>query len=271
MRRIFVLCLLCLISFLSFSQKMIDLEKAKFSSDSTFVILENNDTVFLIPQINAGFNGGQNGWNQWVQSNINKSVVANNGAPIGSYMVHSLFIVEKDGSINDIEITNDPGYGTAQELIRVLKNSPKWDPAKKNGRSVKCIRALNIPFFVNEKWDDSDFIKAVANDSAFKDVEIQAEFPGGTDGWEKYLRKNLNSFVALDNNAPNGIYTVEVTFIVDKDGNITDVKALTTPGYGTTEEVIRVIKNGPKWRPGIQNGKIVKSWRTQKVSFSVMK
>ena len=52
-----------------------------------------------------------------------------------------------------------------------------------------------------------------------------------------------------------GTYTTIVIFIVDKEGNISDVKALTAHGFGMEEEVIRVIKNGPKWIPAIQNGR----------------
>jgi protein TonB len=51
--------------------------------------------------------------------------------------VISEFIVEKDGTITAIEIIQDPGYGSGEECIRVLKKSPKWNPGKKNGISVR--------------------------------------------------------------------------------------------------------------------------------------
>jgi protein TonB len=60
-----------------------------------------------------------------------------------------------------------------------------------------------------------------------------------------------------------------VQFIVDKQGNISDVKALTNHGYGMEEEAIRAIKRGPKWTPAIQNGRNVNAYRKQPITFVV--
>jgi periplasmic protein TonB len=60
-----------------------------------------------------------------------------------------------------------------------------------------------------------------------------------------------------------------VRFIVDKKGNISNVSAETNLGYGMEKEVIRVIKKGPKWIPAIQNGKVVKAYRRQPITFLV--
>jgi len=100
-------------------------------------------------------------------------------------------------------------------------------------------------------------------------VEVQAYFPGGDIGWRNFLMQNLNTDVPGKHHAPKGRYTVKVTFIVDKDGTVSDVTTPIDPGYGTGEEVIRVLKKSPKWNPGSQNGKVVKSWRNQSISFVV--
>lgn len=60
-----------------------------------------------------------------------------------------------------------------------------------------------------------------------------------------------------------------VTFIVDKDGKVSDVKAENDPGYGTKEEAIRVIKKGPNWIPANQNGKLVVYRHKQAITFRV--
>lgn len=98
-------------------------------------------------------------------------------------------------------------------------------------------------------------------------VEIEAEFPGGLSAWSRFLHKHLNSNTPMDNGAPPGSYTVMVQFIVDKEGNISDVKALTNHGYGMEEEAIRVIKRGPQWTPAVQNGRHVNAYRKQPVTF----
>jgi protein TonB len=103
----------------------------------------------------------------------------------------------------------------------------------------------------------------------FDKVEIEASFPGGDAKWRQYLERNCNGQVATDNGAPEGTYTTVVQFVVDKEGNISDVRALTNHGYGMEEEAMRAIKKGPKWNPAIQNGRQVKAYRKQPITFAV--
>jgi len=115
---------------------------------------------------------------------------------------------------------------------------------------------------VEEKKDDDE-------NKIFDKVEIEASFPGGDSKWRQYLERNANGQVATDNGAPEGTYTTVVQFVVDKEGNISDVKALTNHGYGMEEEAMRVIKKGPKWNPAVQNGRQVKAYRKQPITFQV--
>lgn len=103
----------------------------------------------------------------------------------------------------------------------------------------------------------------------FDKVEIEAGFPGGEAKWRQYLERNANAQVAADNGAPEGTYTCIVQFVVDKEGNISDVRALTSHGYGIEEEAMRVIRKGPRWTPAIQNGRNVKAYRKQPITFVV--
>jgi len=106
-------------------------------------------------------------------------------------------------------------------------------------------------------------------DQTFTKVEVEASFPGGEGQWRRFLERNLNASAPVDNGAPPGSYTVQVQFIVDKEGNVSDVKALTNHGYGMEEEAVRVIKRGPKWTPAIQNGRQVRAYRKQPITFVV--
>jgi protein TonB len=56
---------------------------------------------------------------------------------------------------------------------------------------------------------------------------------------------------------------------VDKEGNVSKVNAVNNPGYGAKEEAERLIKKGPKWKPAIQNGKIVSTEVNQSITFNV--
>lgn len=104
----------------------------------------------------------------------------------------------------------------------------------------------------------------------FDKVEIEASFAGGEQGWRDYLIKNLNANTPVDNGAPGGTYTVWVQFIVDKDGKTSDFKALTKHGYGMETEVIRILRKCPLWTPAEQEGRKVKAYRKQPVTFMVI-
>lgn len=106
-------------------------------------------------------------------------------------------------------------------------------------------------------------------DSTFSKVEVEAEFPGGASAWRNYLQKNLNADIPNKKKAPAGTYMIVVKFIVDKKGKISEVKAETNHGYGMEKEVVRVIKKGPNWTPAMQNGKVVRAYRRQPVTFVV--
>jgi len=97
-------------------------------------------------------------------------------------------------------------------------------------------------------------------------VHVQAKYAGN---WEKFLLRHLNAEVPIDNGAPAGKYTVIIQFVVDLDGSVSDIKPLTSHGYGLEEEAIRVLKKANKWEPGIQNGFAVKSYRRQPITFVV--
>lgn len=106
-------------------------------------------------------------------------------------------------------------------------------------------------------------------DKVFTVVQIAAEFPGGLPAWTKYLERNLNRDLPVENGAPPGKYTVVVSFIVSKTGAISDVVAENDPGYGTKAEAIRVITKGPSWKPAVQNGRNVIYRHRQSITFQV--
>jgi len=106
-------------------------------------------------------------------------------------------------------------------------------------------------------------------DKDFTSVQIPAEFPGGIKEWQKFLERNLNSELPTENGAPVGVYTVTVSFTVDTEGKVSDVKAENDPGYGTKDEAIRVIRKGPKWTPANQNGRAVIYRHRQLITFKV--
>lgn len=84
-------------------------------------------------------------------------------------------------------------------------------------------------------------------------VDIKPEFPGGMAQFYRFI---ANNFRVPEKKGLNG--KIYVTFIVEKDGSLSDIKVLKDVGYGTGSEVYRVLKKCPNWTPGQQNGKIVR-------------
>jgi len=104
--------------------------------------------------------------------------------------------------------------------------------------------------------------------AAFKKVDKEAYFIGGEKAWARFIAENVNPNVPVKKKAPAGNYTVIIQFIVNKDGTL-DIEPLTNLGYGMEDEVIRVIKKSPLWIPAEQDGKKVRAYRKQPITFNV--
>jgi protein TonB len=101
-------------------------------------------------------------------------------------------------------------------------------------------------------------------DRTFTKVEIESQYPGGMAAWARFLHKNLNYPQEAADNGIQG--TVLVQFVVDKEGNVSDVTAVSGP-QELRAEAVRVIKKSGKWTPAVQNGRQVKSYKSQPVGF----
>jgi Gram-negative bacterial TonB protein C-terminal len=111
--------------------------------------------------------------------------------------------------------------------------------------------------------------KGKTTDTLITKPEIEPAFPGGNIGWTTYLEKSLGGFNPMDHGALNGKWQVLVRFIVDTDGTISNIRPETNFGHKMEETVVRMLKNGPKWKPAIHKGKPVRAFRLQPVTFIV--
>ena len=116
---------------------------------------------------------------------------------------------------------------------------------------------------------EKGIIEAPKKEDADKDViwnkvEIPSEYPGGTAAWQRFLNKNLRfSQEAIDNEIQGAVV---VQFIVDQEGNVSNVEAISGPEE-LRAEAVRVIKKSGQWTPAIQNGRKVKSYKRQPIIF----
>lgn len=107
----------------------------------------------------------------------------------------------------------------------------------------------------------------VAEEEIFVFVEKNPEYPGGEEALYKFLGENIKyPDMARDNNITG---TVVVKFVVEKDGRITKASILREIGGGCGKEALRVINSMPKWSPGQQSGKPVRTEFTLPVQFQL--
>ncbi|MDB5251681.1 MAG: hypothetical protein JWP27_850 [Flaviaesturariibacter sp.] len=99
--------------------------------------------------------------------------------------------------------------------------------------------------------------------------EREASFVGGQPAWARFLTRFLNAEIPSKAGAPRGQYTVIVRFIVDTDGVVSDITPMTIYGFGMEEEVMRLLKRSPRWKPAQQFGRPVKAYRLQPVTFVI--
>jgi protein TonB len=99
----------------------------------------------------------------------------------------------------------------------------------------------------------------------FDVVEQMPSFPGGPSALFEYLSKNIKYPVVAEENGVQG--RVIVTFVVEKDGSITDVRVVKSVDPSLDKEAQRVVKSMPRWIPGKQNGSAVRVKYTVPVTF----
>jgi protein TonB len=92
----------------------------------------------------------------------------------------------------------------------------------------------------------------------------EPEFPGGQEAWFNFLRKNLIAPAELE---PGEKKTVSIHFFVSVDGTVTDFEVVQSAGRSFDNEVIRVLRKMPKWKPAVQNGQAIARAFTQPVTF----
>jgi hypothetical protein len=91
--------------------------------------------------VKAEFPGGSKAFDNFIKENYKNPKAEIKGR------IYISFIIEKNGSLSNIEVAKDIGYGTGAEAVRLLKTSPKWSPAKIKDKSVRVL--YNLPINVN--------------------------------------------------------------------------------------------------------------------------
>ena len=119
---------------------------------------------------------------------------------------------------------------------------------------------LKIEERIEERIEEIDLrynVEKEKADEIFELVDEQPIFPGGMEGWNKYLSDNLIYPTQARRMGVEG--TVIVVFVINTDGSIQDVEVLRGIGGGCDEVVINLVKNSPNWEPGKHRGRPVRT------------
>ncbi|MGJ1391357.1 energy transducer TonB [Sphingobacterium spiritivorum] len=178
------------------------------------------------------------------------------------------FIVEKDGSLSNFKITKDMGYGTGEEAIRVLKMAEKWKPGLNNGKAVRVaytvpLRLVAASATQNTETEQRDISPKAGVPSPPDEYIVLTKVEKGpepTEGFQKFMMFIGNNYQYPSEAVKSGVNgKILLTFVVEKDGSLTDFKIAQDLGYGTGEAGLAVLKKyNQKWTPGVQNGRPVR-------------
>lgn len=96
----------------------------------------------------VSFPDGMRGWVKFLERNLNSSVPSEKGARSGKYIVYLSLSFDEEGNLKEAIAENNPGYGTMEEALRVIKKSPKWIHAIKENKPVANHKRQVITFVV---------------------------------------------------------------------------------------------------------------------------
>ena len=237
---------------------------------------QEQDKVFVDYEENAQFPGGEQECFKFLAANVKYPAECIEKGIQGRVIVS--FVINTDGTLDEIKTMRSPDQLLTKEAERVVALMPKWKPAMQNGKPVRSRFALPVMFRLNaDKPQNPDSLNAKApaadevqaapsdDDRIYDLVETNAEFPGGQNECYKFLASQIKYPVKCMEEGIQG--RVIVSFVVNRDGSIVEVKATKSPHPALSKEAERIIRLMPKWKPAMQGGKTVRSRFSLPVMF----
>ena len=220
-----------------------------------------NDSIYQIVDQMPEFPGGTEALLKFVANNVKYPEKAKDEEISGRVFIS--FVIEKDGSVSNVELKRGIGGGCDDEAVRVVKAMPKWKPGIKDGKPVRVSYMMPINFKLTDDTPTKSVKKTEANkpdmkpnaDGVYQIVEEMPCFPGGDQKLMEYIANNINYPQEARDKGIEG--RVFIGMVIEKDGSVSKVKILRGIGGGCDEEAERVISSMPKWMPGKVGGEPV--------------
>ena len=230
----------------------------------------NYDEVepFIIAEKMPSFQGGDlNTFRTWVQERIQYPAEAAKQNIQGRVVVS--FEIKTDGSLADLKVLQSPDKLLSDEACRVIESSPKWTPGEQRGQKVTVKYTLPVDFRTAAA-KQATAQAAPAGDEPFLITEVMPLFQGGDlSAFRQWVQMHVRyPAEAMKQNIQGRVVT---SFIIEKDGSVSNINVLQSPGKLLSDEASRVIETAPAgaWTPGKQRGQAVRVKLTVPVDFLI--
>lgn len=227
-------------------------------------IIDPSETIFEVVERMPEFPGGIQAILKFIADYTQYPVEAQKAKIEGRVITQ--FVIDKEGFVKNITVNRGVAPSLDKEAIRIVKNMPKWKPGTQRGKAVNVRYTLPIMFKLQSPKAPVQKPVMSAN-GVYEAVEHMPEFPGGISGIMQYLEKNLVYPPEAKKAGKQGRVTVQM--VIDREGNVTEVKTLRGVDPSLDKEAIRVVSSMPKWKPGMQKGEAVRVKYTLPIMFRV--
>ena len=236
------------------------MEKEKILKDSVSNSMDME--LITIVEKQPEFPGGDEARNAYLTNNLRYPADAEAEKIEGRVICN--FIVERDGSISEVNVVKGVHPSLDKEAIRLIQNMPKWIPATQRGKAVKMRFTLPVFFKVEKKEKNDTFKKISESDEIYTEVDKQPEFPGGEKARREYLNEKTSPPKGVNSDVQGRVF---VNFVVEKDGSITNVQIERGVEPAMDKHAVKIVENMPRWIPGERNGEIVRVRYTLPIQF----
>ena len=192
-----------------------------------------------------------------------KIVLPASVVPSGGLKVDISCMVEKDGSLSNVKYTQNKNVRELDSLLNQqfsTLSTIKPLILSLDG-PVRCYQNVKLAFNNQNELNDNSYVGG----KVFDVVEQMPSFPGGPQALFEYLSKTIKYPPVAEENGVQG--RVVVSFVVERDGTISDVKIVKSVDPSLDKEALRVTKSMPRWIPGRQKGETVRVKYTVPVTF----
>ena len=188
-----------------------------------------------------------------------------------------------DGPLINLETYEDENYSVLNGFVAYYDKEGRIDSSgyvRKGMRdNIWYFYTDTLSIIFQKDYEDGKLIRIIDLESkrkedllkekipeGFEKAEKEADFKGGEKSWIKYLEKNLQFPKRAENLRKSGL--VMIGFAVDTDGSTKELFIAKSVELSLDMEALRLIEISPKWDPAIQNGKNVKAYRMQPITFA---